>query len=96
MPQVIMEGMASGLAVISTNVGAVNLLVSKENGYLLELNELGDLHQIIYNFTLMNKAQIDNMKNKSVELIKKKFLWSHIAQLHLIFFTKALAEKSVN
>lgn len=91
MPNVIMEGMASGLAVIASNVGAVNLLVSKANGYLLELHELNNLHQIISGFNQMDLSKIDEMKNESVEIIRKNFLWSHIAQLHLNFFTKALA-----
>lgn len=35
MPNSILEGMASGLAVIATDVGAVRLMVSKDNGILL-------------------------------------------------------------
>lgn len=36
MPNVIMEAMARGLAIIATDVGATSLLVSEENGILLE------------------------------------------------------------
>src|SRR5690606_31946583 len=35
MPIVILEAMASGLAVVATDVGAVNLMVREKNGWLL-------------------------------------------------------------
>lgn len=90
MPNVIMEGMASGLAIIASNVGAVNLLVGKENGYLFELKELVHLQDIIEKFNQYSVEEIDLMKKHSVEKIKLKFLWSHIAQLHLNFFDEAV------
>jgi glycosyltransferase involved in cell wall biosynthesis len=90
MPNVIMEGMASGLAVIASNVGAVNLLVNHENGYLLELKELNHLDGIIQKFNQHSSSEIDLMKKNAVDKIKYNFLWSHIAQLHLNFFKKAI------
>lgn len=95
MPNVIMEGMASGLAIIASNVGAVNLLVNNKNGYLLELNELNQLHDIIKQFGDMSIDKIDEMKKNSVEKIRTQFLWSHIAQLHLNFFNAAIAQNNV-
>jgi glycosyltransferase involved in cell wall biosynthesis len=93
MPNVIMEGMASGLAIIASNVGAVNLLVDKQNGYLLELKELNNLHQIIENFNAQSAEAITKMKNESVQKIKKNFLWHYIAQLHVDFFKAAISKK---
>jgi len=90
MPNVIMEGMASGLAIIASNVGAVNLLVNNSNGYLLELSELNNLQQIIVTFIEMKSEDIDVMKQHSVEKIRKNFLWSSIAQLHINFFNDAI------
>lgn len=90
MPNVIMEGMASGLAIIATNVGAVNLLVDQHNGLLLELNELQNLNQHIEKFNKHSAGEIDGMKKNSVEKIKNNFLWSHIAQKHLNFFSQSL------
>ena len=90
MPNVIMEGMASGLAIIASNVGAVNLLVDKENGYLLELTELSNLHLIIENINKLGAEDLDKMKKTSVARIRKDFLWSHIAQLHVNFFMQAV------
>lgn len=90
MPNVIMEGMASGLAIIASNVGAVNLLVDKNNGYLLELKELNNLHQIIDDFSSKSANEINDMKSYSMNKIKDNFLWTHIAQLHLDFFVSSL------
>ncbi|HRG58189.1 MAG TPA: glycosyltransferase family 4 protein [Bacteroidia bacterium] len=93
MPNVIMEGMASGLAIIATNVGAVNLLVDKNNGYLLELKELNNLQQIIDEFSSKSAKEIDDMKSSSKNKIKENFLWTHIAQLHLDFFVSSIKNK---
>lgn len=95
MPNVIMEGMASGLAIIASNVGAVNLLVDNRNGYLLELSELNDLHHIISKFNALKAEELSNMKKNSVEKIKEQFLWSYIAKLHFDFFTSAIAKSSI-
>jgi glycosyltransferase involved in cell wall biosynthesis len=96
MPNVIMEGMASGLAVIASNVGAVNLLVNNNNGYLLELTELNSLHKIIEKFIALSPDELNLMKTNSVEKIRKDFLWSHIAQLHVNFFNDALTKNKRN
>ena len=92
MPNVIMEGMASGLAIIASNVGAVNLLVGNKNGYLMELNELNNLHLIIEKFNQMPIDELNLMKKNSVDKIRKNFLWTYIAKLHVDFFTAALAK----
>jgi glycosyltransferase involved in cell wall biosynthesis len=90
MPNVIMEGMASGLAIIASNVGAVNLLVTNENGYLLELNELNNLHKIIDKFNQLGIEELNHKKKNSVEKIRKNFLWTYIAKLHVDFFNDAI------
>lgn len=92
MPNVIMEGMASGLAIIASNVGAVNLLVGNKNGYLMELNELNNLHLIIEKFNQMPIDELNLMKKNSVDKIRKHFLWTYIAKLHVDFFTAAVAK----
>ncbi len=90
MPNVIMEAMASGLAVIATNVGAVNLLVGADNGYLMELSELHQLEQILERINNLDALSLDKMKKNSVEKIKQQFLWTNIARIHLDFFQKAI------
>jgi|JI10StandDraft_1071094.scaffolds.fasta_scaffold45962_4 glycosyltransferase involved in cell wall biosynthesis len=94
MPNVIMEGMASGLAIIASNVGAVNLLIDSSNGYLLELKELNNLHQIINQFNEMSAEAIDKMKKNAVDKIKHNFLWTDIAKKHVDFFKMAIQKNS--
>lgn len=83
------------MAIIATNVGAVNLLVNNESGYLMELSELQNLHTIINQFIELPSYQIDEMKKNAVEKIRKDFLWSHIAALHVNFFNTAIAGNKV-
>lgn len=68
MPNVIMEAMACGLAVIATHVGAVSLLVGKDNGWLLSSPKSENIADAL-------KAAIDDKalqqkKSASLEKIK--------------------------
>ena len=78
MPNVILEGMARGLAIVATDVGAVQLLVSKKNGILLNnCNEIL-IREAIRDVLLMDKNSILNMKENSIQIIKENFLWQNI------------------
>lgn len=76
-PNVILEGMASGLAIIATNVGAISAMVSDKNGWLIEpLNDkqlLSALEDALACKTLNNKKQY------SLELVKTQFNWDIIS-----------------
>lgn len=78
MPNVILEAMSRGLAIMATDVGAVRLLVSEENGILLNnCNEIL-IRKAISKFILMDRKLILNMKENSIQLIKENFLWQNI------------------
>ena len=78
MPNVILEAMSRGLAIMATDVGAVRLLVSEDNGILLNhCNEIL-IRKAISKFILMDRKLILNMKENSIQLIKEKFLWQNI------------------
>lgn len=78
MPNVILEAMSRGLAIIATDVGAVQLLVSKKNGILL--NNCNDIliQKAIIDIVLMDKKLILEMKENSIQKIKENFLWENI------------------
>lgn len=78
MPTVILEGMASGLAILATDVGAVSRQV-KENGIVLDEPDPVALQEALFHLIQCPPAEINLMKSKSVEIVKKKFLWSVIA-----------------
>jgi glycosyltransferase involved in cell wall biosynthesis len=77
MPNVILEAMASGLAIIASDVGAVNLLVSKNNGWLITGGNRGELKLAIEQAIQGSIMQLDEMKKTSREL-SGSFLWDTI------------------
>ena len=78
MPNVILEAMSRGLAIMATDVGAVRLLVSKENGILLNNSNEILIRKAISKIILMDKKLILNMKENSIKIIKENFLWQNI------------------
>lgn len=78
MPTVILEAMASGLAVIATNVGAVNEIVSKQNGWLIDLGSIVQLHQALFNAIHISEEELMNKKAKSQTKVKESFTWDKI------------------
>ncbi len=78
MPNVILEGMARGLAVLATDVGAVEKLVDKSNGELIPpLNQVA-LEKGLTNFIEMPKEHLSELKQKSIEKTKNNYLWEKI------------------
>lgn len=78
MPNVIMEGMAAGLAILATDVGAVSLLVSEKNGVVLPSPTAKGIGQAIEQFLSMPDETLDSMKHCSLAHIKN-FGWPAIA-----------------
>ena len=78
MPTVILEAMASGCAIIATDVGAVSEQVDSSNGWLIEAGNKKQLKQVILDaINLENDMLIDKKKN-SIYKIKEKFLWDDV------------------
>ncbi|MAW82900.1 MAG: glycosyl transferase family 1 [Crocinitomicaceae bacterium] len=78
MPNVILEAMSRGLAVIATDVGAVRLLVSNENGILIRNCNDKLIQEAIIKINSMNTDLILKMKYSSISKIKKSFLWDDV------------------
>jgi glycosyltransferase involved in cell wall biosynthesis len=78
MPNVIMEGMASGCAILATDVGAVSLLVTSENGMLIPPMNHRAILEAIRMFIVMDKEKLFQMKLNSVSNVKEKFLWEKV------------------
>lgn len=80
-PNVILEGMASGLAIIATNVGAVAAMVSNKNGWLIEpANKVQLEHSFI---EAINLKDLYSKKEKSLQLVQSTFNWDIIAQKNI-------------
>jgi len=79
LPNVILEAMANGLAVLATNAGATNVLVNDNTGWLMEKPSPGEIKKAIEKIISESPANIDEKKKASLELIKEKFTWEKLA-----------------
>lgn len=70
MPYVIMEGMACGLAIIATEVGAVSLLVNKENGWLIDHPDENEIAKYLKEVILTKQETLERKKSNSFQKIK--------------------------
>ena len=80
MPNVILEGMASGCAIIASDVGAVNIQVGNENGWLIEPGSISSLEHAMLNALKISEEELNSMRLKSVAKVKEKFLWENIIE----------------
>lgn len=78
MPTVILEAMASGLAIIASDVGAVSEEVDESNGILIEAGDKNDLKNAMISFIKQSDAELLVMKQNSINKIKQSFLWESI------------------
>lgn len=80
MPTVILEAMASGCAILASDVGAVSQQVSPKNGILIEPGNKNQLKEAMETILNMDDEQLLEMKKNSVEIIKEKYLWENVAE----------------
>jgi len=78
MPNVIMEAMASGLAIIATDVGAVSVQVDKNVGFLIPPGDVKALNKAIEIMIDLPKEQLLLMKNNAIKKIEDSFCWDKI------------------
>jgi glycosyltransferase involved in cell wall biosynthesis len=78
MPTVILEAMASGMAIIASDVGAVSEQVNDENGILVQPGNTGELESAMLAFMKMNDQELCQMKKNGISRIKEDFLWETI------------------
>ncbi|MES2567160.1 MAG: glycosyltransferase family 4 protein [Bacteroidota bacterium] len=80
-PNVILEAMACGLAIIATNVGAVAAMVSDKNGWLVEPANKAQLETTI--MEAISIKDLTSKKEQSLQLVKTTFNWDIIAQKNI-------------
>tara|TARA_B100000927_G_scaffold289146_1_gene285182 strand:+ start:1439 stop:2602 length:1164 start_codon:yes stop_codon:yes gene_type:complete len=94
MPNVILEAMARGLIIIATDVGAVNLMVSHQNGILINLPDPSLIKKAIEKILLTEKTKLKQMKINSINKVKSDFTWNKIALITISSLTNTI-DKSV-
>lgn len=75
-PNVILEAMSNGLAVAATNVGAVQLLVNSEVGWVIKKPESSSILQILEVIISEKTWIINEKKEKAISKIKDGFVWN--------------------
>ncbi|WP_100627183.1 glycosyltransferase family 4 protein [Algoriphagus formosus] len=78
MPNVILEGMASGCAIIATDVGAVSEMVDSSNGFLIEGNIIEGLKNAFAFFFSLDSSELNEMKLNSIKKVKERFTWDKV------------------
>ena len=86
MPNVIMEGMARGLAVIATDVGAVPLQVDDQNGWRIEPGNSEALGATFTKVLASSTEELDQKKKNSLKRIRERFLWDTVCDEHIKAF----------
>src|SRR5690554_390525 len=74
MPTVILEAMASGCAIIATDVGAVSEQVDASNGILIQPGNKPELKAAIERMIALPAEQLLEMKKASIKRVEEKFL----------------------
>lgn len=75
MPTVILEAMSSGCAVIASDVGAVNELVSEKNGILITPGDTTSLYKAMEEGMIMDQSTLQQMKQYAIQQVEKQFTW---------------------
>lgn len=80
-PNVILEAMASGLAIIATNVGAIAAMVSSKNGWLIEPANKQELEATLID--AINTKDLPGKKEQSIQLVQTIFNWDIISKKNI-------------
>lgn len=80
MPNVILEGMARGNAILATKVGAVEKLVNESCGWLIEPCDELSLEETFKLILKLDQPMIEKKRVSSWQRVKEEFNWSKLAE----------------
>jgi glycosyltransferase involved in cell wall biosynthesis len=80
MPNVILEAMAAGLAVVATDVGATAVLIRPETGWLLKDSAPELLASTLSKIQDLSPEEIQSRKQASLKMIREEFTWEKLIQ----------------
>jgi glycosyltransferase involved in cell wall biosynthesis len=95
MPTVILEGMARGCAIIASDVGAIPLLVSGENGFLVKPGDVQQLYECVKWCLEMNNETLAAMKRHSLEKASG-YVWDKVIITMIDLFEKLTVNTSAS
>ena len=80
MPNVILEAMGNGLAVIATDVGATNVLVSDKTGWLLKSSDPSEIETALHAVMASGTDVIMKKKQNALDLMTQNFTWEKLIE----------------
>lgn len=80
MPNVIMEAMASGLAIITTNTGATGVMADESNGWIIEAGSADAVRNAMIQVINESDSALMTKRTNSIEKVQRSFLWEKVAQ----------------
>jgi glycosyltransferase involved in cell wall biosynthesis len=80
MPNVIVEAMASGCGILTTDVGAISVLVSKEDGFLIPPFSSEAIKRVLEKILQLPEEKILEYKHHALDKVKTNFLWEQVIQ----------------
>jgi glycosyltransferase involved in cell wall biosynthesis len=84
MPIVIMEALAKGCAIVSTNVGAIPEVIGNENGYIVNPGDICAIRSAIEQIDL-DRAKLKTIKRNNIEKSKNFSLEKNVKFLCSIY-----------
>ncbi len=80
LPTVILEAMACGLPIVSSDIGGVNMVIKNgENGRIVTPGNIEELAEVIHEI-VQDKDLLDKMGKYSRTLVENQFNWDMIAK----------------
>lgn len=83
MPNVVLEAMANGCAILATDIAAVPVMVSERNGWLIPPIDIKALTHTLKSIINLPKIEIEKRKEESIKSVETSFLWTKIIQLEI-------------
>ena len=80
MPTVVIEAMACGLPVISTDIGGLPDLVDQRNGFVIPPASPEVLARTVERFAALSEEDKDKMRASSRQKVESKFTWKKVAK----------------
>ena len=93
MPNVILEGMSCGCAILATDVGATSSMVNNDNGWLIKPNDYQDFEMNIESIFKTSDIDLTNKKLSSKEKVLRQFNWELISEQVIDTIQKFIIQK---
>ena len=78
MPNVILEAMARSLTINATDVGAINVMVSERNGWLIDKCGVKNIVTAMIAAIMCGREEMTLKKTNAYNIVKENFMWEKI------------------